>query len=108
MPRETSEASLEALRKHGAKPGEVRNPTGRNGWSAMRERYRELLDGDLDDLVRELIRIGKHGEDDKVRVQAMSKALGPIVNVTRTEVTGADGAPLNFADIAKKAASEDE
>jgi hypothetical protein len=89
------------LREHAVKPGQVLNPTGRNGWTAMRERFRIALDQDLDTLTEKLIEVAKEGD-----VQALRLALGPVVDVRSIQISGPDGAPINFAEIAARAEGE--
>jgi hypothetical protein len=90
-----------ALEAHQIKPGEVRNPTGRNGWTAMRERYQIALDERLDKLTETLLTLAAEGD-----VQALRLALGPVVDVRSIELSGPDGAPINFMELAAKAKEE--
>jgi hypothetical protein len=85
------------------KPGEVRNPRGVNGWTKMRERYRERLDRDLDMLSDVLIAEAKSGN-----ITALKACLGPVIDIVRHELVGNDGAPIDFAAIASRAMEESE
>jgi hypothetical protein len=96
MPRGVNPASLANLRP--PKPGEVRNPKGINGWTKLQERAREQIGADSEAMVAKLIELAKDGD-----VQALKLALGPILNITQLEATGGDGAPLNFADLTRRA-----
>lgn len=96
-----SAPAREALERNQYKPGQSGNPEGINGWSKMRERYRILLDADLEDLSKELIRLALDGD-----VPALALALKPILNVSAIELTGTDGAPINFIELARKAQAE--
>jgi len=80
--------SLRALREHGPKKGDaprtrvVDPKTGEiyyaNGWSKLRQKYRDRLAQDVDDLQDVLIAVAKTGD-----VQALRLALGPILNCGR-------------------------
>ena len=100
--------SLRALREHGPKKGDpprnrvVDPKTGEvyyaNGWSKLREIYREKLAekaGRLEDVLIELAEAGD--------VQALRLVLGPILDVRAIELSGADGVPINFAQLARMA-----
>jgi hypothetical protein len=105
--------SLRALREHGPRKGDpprnriVDPKTGQvhyaNGWTKLREKFRERLEQDLEDLQDVLITVAKTGD-----VQALRLALGPVINLRAIELSGSDGAPLNFADLARKALENDE
>jgi hypothetical protein len=105
--------SLRALREHGAKKGDpprnrvVDPKTGEayyaNGWSKLRERYRDRLEQDADELQDVLIAAAKSGD-----VQALRLALGPILNTRAIELTGTDGVPIDFRGLARKAQENDE
>jgi hypothetical protein len=100
--------SLRALREHGPKKGDApRNrvvdpKTGEtyyaNGWSKLRQKYRDRLAQDVEGLQDVLIEVAKSGD-----VQALRLALGPILNTRAIELSGADGTPINFVDLARKA-----
>jgi hypothetical protein len=100
--------SLRALRDHGPKKGDApRNrivdlKTGQvhyaNGWTKLREKFRERLDQDLDVLTDKLIELAKEGD-----VQALRLAMGPVLNVRALELAGSDGTPIDFAGLARKA-----
>jgi hypothetical protein len=100
MPKweDMSEPAREALRAHQYKPGESGNPEGVNGWSKLRERYRERLELDVDGLTNVLIKLAQDGD-----VMALRLALGPILDIKSLELSGTDGAPLNFAELVAKA-----
>ena len=97
-----SDERREHLKAIGAQPGEVRNPKGINGWTKMREMYRDRLEPDVPKLQEVLVRVAMTGD-----VQALRLALGPIVDVHRLELTGEDGAPIDFTALARKAREED-
>lgn len=105
MPRweDMTEDARAALRGHQFKPGQSGNPEGINGWSKLRERYRERLQQDSDSLTNVLIKLAQDGD-----VAALRLALGPIVDVRSVELSGPDGAPINFAELAAKARGEDD
>ncbi len=88
----------DALAEHQIRPGEVRNPKGVNGWSKLRDRYRERLSQDSDELTDVLVRLAKDGD-----VAALRLALGPIVDIRSLELSGPDGAPIDFAGLAELA-----
>ncbi len=73
------------------KPGEVRNPKGINGWTKLRERARQKIEDEQDDLMKVLFELAKAGD-----VQALSLALKPVLNVNQQEHSGADGEPLEI------------
>jgi len=93
-----SEEQKDVLRANAFKPGEVANPEGVNGWSKLRDRYRERLEKDVDGLTNVLIKLAQDGD-----VAALRMALGPIIDVRSLELSGPDGAPINFAELALKA-----
>jgi hypothetical protein len=100
--------SLRALREHGPKKGDpprnrVVDPKSgevyyANGWSKLREKFRDRLERDADDLQDVLIAEAMTGN-----VQALRLALGPILNMRAIELSGTDGVPINFAELARKA-----
>jgi hypothetical protein len=102
MPKEMTEQQRINLAKGMQKAGEPgHNPTGRNGWTAMRERYRGKLEDQLDTLTDVLFHAARDGD-----VQALRLALGAVVDVKQVELTGEDGAPLDFITLAEKARGE--
>ena len=100
--------SLRALREHGPKKGDpprnrvVDPKTGEvyyaNGWSKLRERFRDRLERDVEDLQDVLIAVALSGD-----VQALALALKPIINISAVELSGPDAAPINFIELARKA-----
>jgi hypothetical protein len=98
---EMSEEQRETLRAHAFKPGQSGNPEGVNGWSKLRERYRERLEQDVDGLVNVLIKLAQDGD-----VAALKLALGPILDVRSLELSGPEGAPVSFIELARKAQEE--
>jgi hypothetical protein len=100
--------SLRALREHGPRKGDpprnriVDPKTGHvhyaNGWTKLREKFRERLEEDLDDLQDVLIDVAKTGD-----VQALRLALGPVLNVRALELSGSPDAPVDFIGLARKA-----
>ena len=100
--------SLRALREHGPKKGDpprnrvVDPKTGEvyyaNGWSKLREKFRDRLAEDADALTNKLFEIAIEGD-----VQALRLALGPILNTRAIELSGVDGTPINFIELARKA-----
>lgn len=90
--------SLENLRP--AKKGDVRNPEGHNGWTKARMNVKRILEADSESLASVLVDVARKGD-----VNALKLALSPFLP-DRIEVTGADGGPISFADLAKKAAEE--
>ena len=101
MAKEMSDKQRAALEAHQWKPGESGNPEGVNGWSKMRDRSRVSLDKRLDELSETLIQLAADGD-----VQALALALKPIINVSAIELTGTDGSPINFIELARKAQRE--
>ncbi len=99
--RELSDAQRKVLADNAIKPGQVLNPEGVNGWTKMRERYRIGLDKKLDDLTEKLLELAEDGD-----VQALALALKPIINVAAIELSGPDGEPVNFIELARKANEE--
>ena len=99
--RVLSEAQVAALKKNQFKPGVSGNPEGINGWSKMRDRYRISLDKRLDSLSEVLLKLAEDGD-----VQALALALKPIINVSAIELSGPDGSPINFIELARKAQEE--
>lgn len=93
MPSEKSLANLRPSKK-----GEVRNPKGINGWSKMRERYRDRLSKDMDMLADVLIAEAKSGN-----LTALRAALGPVIDVRSLELSDPHGEPIDFAGLAAKA-----
>jgi hypothetical protein len=94
-----SEEQREALRKHQFKPGVSGNPKGVNGWSKLRDRYRARMEVEVDTLINVLIKLAQDGD-----VAALRLALGPIIDVRSIELSGADGEPVTFIELARKAA----
>jgi len=92
-------AKLKAVGQQAGEPG--RNPTGRNGWTAMRERYQLALDDRLDKITDTLLELAENGD-----TQAIGLALKPLLNVSLHELSGPDGSPINFIELAKKAQEE--
>ena len=91
--------SLKAIAPYKRKKGQpALNKSGRNGWTVLREKYRDRLGEDVDVLTDKLIEIAKDGD-----VQALRLALGPILDVRAIELSGGDGPPINFAGLARKA-----
>jgi hypothetical protein len=96
--------SLKAIAPYRRKKGQpALNRSGRNGWTVLREKYRDRLAEDSERLVNVLIELAMNGD-----VQALRLALGPILDVRAVELSGSDGAPLNFADLARKACEIEE
>jgi hypothetical protein len=79
------------------------NRTGRNGWTALREKYRDRLEQDAGELQDVLIAVAKTGD-----VQALRLALGPILNMKAIELTGDGGVPIDFRGLAQKAQETEE
>ena len=67
------------------KPGEVRNPKGINGWTAARERVRDALAANADDLFKTAQRLAAAGD-----APALKLLLGPLLPAveTKAELTG--------------------
>jgi len=96
--------SLKAIEPSKRKKGQpALNRTGRNGWTVLREKYRDRLEPDVADLQDVLIEVAKTGD-----VQALRLALGSILNTRAIELTGTHGAPINFGALARKAHQNDE
>jgi hypothetical protein len=96
--------SLKAIAQYKRKKGQpALNPSGRNGWTVLREKYRDRLAEDSEQLVDVLIAVAKNGD-----VQALRLALGPILNTRAIELSGTDGVPINFAELARKAQENEE
>ncbi len=96
-----NEAQRAVLAQHAFKPGVSGNPEGINGWTKMREKYRVGLDEKLDRITAVLLDLAEGGD-----VQAIGLALKPIINVSAIELTGTDGGPINFIELARKAQEE--
>jgi len=79
------------------------NRSGRNGWTVLREKYRDRLEQDVADLQDVLIAVAKTGD-----VQALRLALGPILNMKAIELTGSDSVPIDFRGLALKARENEE
>jgi hypothetical protein len=91
--------SLKAIEPYQRKKGQpALNKTGRNGWTVLREKYRDRLEQDVADLQDVLIAVAKTGD-----VQALRLALAPILNTRAIELTGVDGVPIDFRGLARKA-----
>ena len=91
--------SLKAIAPYKRKKGQpALNKSGRNGWTVLREKYRDRLGEDVDTLTDKLIELAMEGD-----VTALKLALGPIIDVRSIELTGTDGAPINFAQLARMA-----
>jgi hypothetical protein len=99
MPRGEHPNSRAALvpfqRKRGDPP---LNTTGRNQWSALRERARDRLTTDLDELLDVLFDRARRGD-----VTALRLALGSILDIKAHQFIDDDGASMSFADLARKA-----
>ena len=93
----------EAFERQQFKPGQSGNPDGINGWTKMREKYRKSLDVKLTEITDVLLDLAEGGD-----VQAIALALKPIINVSAIELSGPDGAPVNFIELAKKARGESD
>jgi hypothetical protein len=73
--------SLRAIEPYRRRKGQpALNQSGRNGWTVLREKFRERLELDLEDLQDVLIAVAKSGD-----VQALRLALGPVLNVRAIE-----------------------
>jgi hypothetical protein len=88
-------AHLPFQRKKGDPP---LNKTGRNQWSALRERARERLATDLDVLLDVLLDRAHRGD-----VTALRLALGSILDIEAHQFVDDDGVPMTFANLARKA-----
>lgn len=64
-----------------AGPGEVRNPTGINGWTKARERVRELLAESSNELTAKAIAQALAGD-----ASTMKLVLGPLLPAQKHEV----------------------
>ena len=96
--------SLKAIAPYKRKKGQpALNKSGRNGWTVLREKYRERLEQDVDRLTNVLIKLAEDGD-----VAALKMALGPIIDVRTLEVSGPDRTPINFAELARKAQEIEE
>ena len=96
--------SLKAIAPYKRKKGQpALNRSGRNGWTVLREKYRDRLAEDSEHLFDVLIEAAKTGD-----VQALRLALGPILDMRAIELSGADGVPINFAGLARKAQENEE
>ena len=96
--------SLKAIEPYRRKKGQpALNRSGRNGWTVLREKYRDRIAEDSDRLVNVMIKLAEDGD-----VQALKMALGPIIDVRALEVSGPDGVPINFAELARKARGNEE
>ena len=82
-----------------AKKGEVRNPTGRNGWSRLNERLGETADKEGPAVYRKMLQLAKDGD-----VQAARLVLGPAL-VQQIEEEGIAKAVRTFADLVKASQS---
>lgn len=80
------------MRAIAPKKGEVRNPKGINGWSKLRERTREIIEDEHDDLMEVLLEVAKKGD-----TNALKLALGPVLDI-KTQLHGADpeAGPVRF------------
>ena len=72
-------------------PGEVRNPTGANGWTKARERVREILAECGPDVLQVMERLAKSGD-----VQAAKLILGPLLPPQETKTTHEGEIVLRF------------
>lgn len=84
-PRSEAEARTQRTRAQGgnlkpATKGEVRNPSGKNGWSSARERVRDALVLKADDLAAVLIEMAERGD-----TQALKLAMGPLLPAQKQE-----------------------
>ena len=111
-PSETALLSVDGLPKRGPnakgvnpehlkvyqwKPGrKPTNPSGKNGWSTMRNEARKALALALPDLLASLIRVAKSGD-----VQALALALRPVLNVSIHEL--GDETRITLAQLAAEA-----
>jgi hypothetical protein len=104
MPRVEHPNSRAALIPFQRKKGDPPlNKTGRNQWSALRERARERLATDLDKLLDVLIECALRGD-----VTALRLALGPILDIKAHQFLDDDATPKSFADLARRARAERE
>ena len=95
---EMTEQQKQNLAKGQVKPGDpARNPTGINGWTKMRERFREKIDAGLETMTDVLIAEAKSGN-----IPALRIALGGIA-LTRVEISNDPDNPVDFASLAAKA-----
>lgn len=63
------------------KPGEVRNPHGHNGWTKARERFKQALIDNSDDLSAVLLALAKKGD-----MAAMKMAAGALLPAVESKV----------------------
>ena len=102
MPRGEHPNSVAALLPFQRKKGDPPlNKTGRNQWSALRERARERLATDLDELLDVLIECARGGD-----VAALRLALGPILDIRAHQLLDGEATPMSFADLARRARAE--
>jgi hypothetical protein len=99
MPRGEHPNSRAALVPFQRKKGDPPlNKSGRNQWSALRERARKRLATDLDGLLDVLLDRARRGD-----VTALRLALGSILDIKAHQFVDDDGTPMSFADLARKA-----
>ena len=84
-----------------AKPGEVRNPKGINGWTKARERVAKALEDNADSMVQALVELANEKD-----TNALKLALGPLLPEVKTKVE--HEGTVSFVDLAKKATETDE
>jgi len=104
MPRGEHPNSRAALipfqRKRGDPP---LNKAGRNQLSALRERARERLATDLDDLVLDVLIECARGND----VATLRLVLGPILDIKAHQLLDGDCSPMSFTDLVHRARAQE-
>jgi hypothetical protein len=91
--KKVAQASLDALKEHGAKKGEVRNPKGINGWTKARQRVKEVLEEHSEDLITALVALAEDGD-----IQALKTALGPLLPPQQAEVEHTGHISFSWSD----------
>ena len=71
----------ENVKPHQYKPGQGGNPTGINGWTKARARFKKALEDNSDDLAAVLLVLAKKGD-----MAAMKMAAGALLPTVETKI----------------------
>ena len=89
-----SQANLKPIQ-----PGEVRNPTGKNQWSTLRAKAKQVLLDNFDDLAQVALKLALEKQD----VTMLKFLLGGAFDVKALQVLDEKDNAQTFAELAKKA-----
>lgn len=83
------------------KPGEVRNPTGKNQWSTLRSKALACMTDNFDALVAKALELALDGDTSMLKF-----LLGAGFDIKSLQILDDSGAAQSFAELAKMARTE--